>query len=237
LRPADRIATDHPLTGSCTSSSSRPTESPPQQQQHFLFVTNPMQGHINPVRRLAARVLGSTPGARVTFSTAVSGHRRMFPDLTSPDDEAVDAAGVLHVPYSDEHEPKGLVVEWCDQVRVLSHPAVGCFVTHCGWNSTLESVTRGVPMVAVPQWTDQPTVAWLVEARMGAGVRARVDGEGVVERRELQRCVETVMGDGNAAAVIREQAALWKEWAGEAVAFGGTSEMNLCAFASLPSSA
>jgi len=68
---------------------------------HFLFVTSPLQGHINPVRRLAARVMAANPDARVTFSTAVSGHRRMFPSLARPDDEAVDAAGVLHVPFSD----------------------------------------------------------------------------------------------------------------------------------------
>ncbi|WVZ79553.1 hypothetical protein U9M48_027118 [Paspalum notatum var. saurae] len=126
---------------------------------------------------------------------------------------------------------RGLVVEWCDQVRVLSHPAVGCFVTHCGWNSTLESVTRGVPMVAVPQWTDQPTVAWLVEARMGAGVRARVDREGVVERGELQRCVEMVMGDGEAASAILAQSDRWRKLATEAMSPGGTSETNLRAFA------
>ncbi|WVZ79549.1 hypothetical protein U9M48_027114 [Paspalum notatum var. saurae] len=126
---------------------------------------------------------------------------------------------------------RGPVVEWCDQVRVLSHPAVGCFVTHCGWNSTLESVTRGVPMVAVPHWTDQPTVAWLVEARMGAGVRARVDSEGVVERGELQRCVEMVMGDGEAASVILAQSDRWRRLASEAMSPRGTSETNLQAFA------
>ncbi|KAF8687653.1 hypothetical protein HU200_042570 [Digitaria exilis] len=86
---------------------------------------------------------------------------------------------------------------------------------------------------AVPQWTDQPTVAWLVEERMGAGVRARVDGEGVVERGELRRCVEAVMGDGEVAATaVRAQSDRWRELAREAVAPGGTSERNLWAFAS-----
>jgi len=114
---------------------------------------------------------------------------------------------------------QGMVVDWCDQVRVLSHPAVGCFVTHCGWNSTLESVTRGVPMVAVPQWTDQPTVAWLVDACMGA------------YGGEVQRCVEMVMGDGEAAAAIRAQSDRWREVSREAVVRGGTSKRNLRAFA------
>ena len=133
-------------------------------------------------------------------------------------------------PDPDSSSAQGLVVAWCDQVRVLAHPAVGCFVTHCGWNSALESVTRGVPMVAAPQWTDQPTVAWLVEARAGAGVRAGADGEGVVERGELRRCVEEVMGGGGEA--IRARCDRWRELAREAVAPGGTSERNLRAFAS-----
>ncbi|KAM0840586.1 hypothetical protein ACQ4PT_059558 [Festuca glaucescens] len=68
----------------------------------------------------------------------------------------------------------GMVVEWCDQVRVLSHAAVGCFVTHCGWNSVLESVACGVPMVAVPQWSDQRINSWLVEHEWRVGKRAEV---------------------------------------------------------------
>uniref|UniRef100_A0A0A9F8C4 Uncharacterized protein n=1 Tax=Arundo donax TaxID=35708 RepID=A0A0A9F8C4_ARUDO len=75
-------------------------ESPdPVQVQHFLFVTCPLHGHINPVRRLAARVAAANPSARVTFSTAVSGHRLMFPSLASPNEEVAD--GLLHAPYSD----------------------------------------------------------------------------------------------------------------------------------------
>ncbi|BAF19890.1 cyanidin 3-O-rutinoside 5-O-glucosyltransferase [Oryza sativa Japonica Group] len=146
--------------------------------------------------------------------------------LDSAPTPAADAGG-----GGGEGDAQGMVVEWCDQMKVLSHPAVGCFVTHCGWNSALESITRGVPMVAVPQWTDQPTVAWLVEARMGAGVRARLDGEGVVERGELQRCVELAMAGGGDGGV-RARAERWRERAAEAVAAGGSSERNLRAFAS-----
>ncbi|KAF8705804.1 hypothetical protein HU200_031012 [Digitaria exilis] len=124
---------------------------------------------------------------------------------------------------------RGMVVEWCDQVRVLSHPSVACFVTHCGWNSTLESVACGVPVVGVPQWTDQGTNAWLVE-RLGTGVRVTVgdkeDG-GVVDAGELRRCIDFATSE-----MVRAKATLWREKARAAAAEGGSSEKNLRAFVS-----
>lgn len=54
---------------------------------------------------------------------------------------------------------KGLVVAWSPQLEVLANDAVGCFIRHCGWNSTLEALSLGVPMVAIPQWSDQTTNA------------------------------------------------------------------------------
>ncbi|KAL6343273.1 hypothetical protein AAG906_022189 [Vitis piasezkii] len=75
--------------------------------------------------------------------------------------------------FVEETSEKGLVVSWCPQLEVLAHKAVGCFMTHCGWNSTLEALSLGVPMVAMPQWTDQTTNAKFVEDvwELGLGLR------------------------------------------------------------------
>ncbi|CAM0942735.1 unnamed protein product [Alopecurus aequalis] len=129
---------------------------------------------------------------------------------------------------SAEHE-RGMVVEWCDQVRVLSHPAVGCFVTHCGWNSTLESVACGASVVAVPQWSDQDTNARLV-VQWGIGVRATIDADRFLGAEELARCVEFVMGDSEEGAAIRRSSAAWKAKVQEAIVDGGSSAHNLKTF-------
>ncbi|KAF2294621.1 hypothetical protein GH714_013819 [Hevea brasiliensis] len=54
---------------------------------------------------------------------------------------------------------KGKIVQWSPQERVLAHPSVACFMTHCGWNSTMEALSSGMPVVAFPQWGDQVTDA------------------------------------------------------------------------------
>ncbi|CAD6214104.1 unnamed protein product [Miscanthus lutarioriparius] len=117
-----------------------------------------------------------------------------------------------------------MVVPWCPHLDVLAHPAVGCFVTHCGWNSTLEALSYGVPMVAMALWTDQPTNARNVELAWGAGVRARHDaGAGMFLHGEVERCVRAVMDDGEAARK-------WRDMARAAVAPGDSSDRNLDEF-------
>ncbi|KAI9084191.1 hypothetical protein K1719_033862 [Acacia pycnantha] len=124
---------------------------------------------------------------------------------------------------------KGKIVNWCSQVEVLSHRAVGCFVTHCGWNSTIESLVSGIPMVGFPQWTDQVTNAKLIEDMWKTGTRVRVNDEGVAESEEIRRCLDVVL-NGETSVKMRSNAEKWKELAREAVKEGGSSHENLRAF-------
>ncbi|WOK99390.1 indole-3-acetate beta-glucosyltransferase-like [Canna indica] len=122
---------------------------------------------------------------------------------------------------------RGLVVRWCPQLRVLSHPAVGCFLTHCGWNSTLEALSFGVPMVAFGLWSDQPTDAKCVEDVWGVGVRVRTAAEtGLVAREEIERCVRAVM-EGERSEEMRRNSRRLKDSARKALSKGGSSDTNI----------
>ncbi|CAK9133716.1 unnamed protein product [Ilex paraguariensis] len=130
----------------------------------------------------------------------------------------------------EELEQQGMVVPWCSQLEVLSHPSLGCFVTHCGWNSTLESFVTGVPVVAFPHWSDQTTNAKMIEDVWKTGVRVKPNGEGTVEDDKLKQCIEMVMGGGERGEEMRRNAKKWKDLAREAIREGGSSDKNLTAF-------
>ncbi|KAI4317399.1 hypothetical protein L6164_025268 [Bauhinia variegata] len=130
----------------------------------------------------------------------------------------------------EELEEKGKIVKWCSQVEVLSHPSLGCFVTHCGWNSTIESLVSGVPVVAFPQWTDQTTNAKLIEDVWKIGVRVKVNEDGIVVSEEIRRCLDVVMESGEKREELRINAKKWREMAIEAVKEEGSSIKNLRAF-------
>ncbi|CAA7026520.1 unnamed protein product [Microthlaspi erraticum] len=137
--------------------------------------------------------------------------------------EVEKIAGLRH-----ELEEVGMILSWCSQVEVLRHRAVGCFLTHCGWSSTLESLVLGVPVVAFPMWSDQPTNAKLMEDSWKTGVRVRENEEGLVEREEIRRCLEAVMEDK--ADELKENAEKWKRLAVEEGREGGSSDKNIEAF-------
>ncbi|KAM3270677.1 UDP-glycosyltransferase 74G1 [Capsicum chacoense] len=126
---------------------------------------------------------------------------------------------------------KGLVVAWCPQLQVLEHESIGCFLTHCGWNSTLEAISLGVPMVTMPQWTDQPTNAKFVKDVWEMGVRAKKNDKGIVRREVIEECIKQVMEEEK-GKVIWKNAKKWKELARNTMDEGGSSDKNVEEFVS-----
>ncbi|CAH1414310.1 unnamed protein product [Lactuca virosa] len=124
-----------------------------------------------------------------------------------------------------KNQEKGLIVNWCNQLELLAHDSVGCFVTHCGWNSTLEGLSLGVPMIGVPKWADQLTGAKFIKDVWCVGVRVKVDAEfGIVGREELVSCLNEVMNVGEKSLQVKKNAKKWRELAKEAISEGGSSD-------------
>ncbi|KAK7374422.1 hypothetical protein VNO80_07852 [Phaseolus coccineus] len=129
----------------------------------------------------------------------------------------------------EKRSEKGLVVRWCSQVKVLAHEAIGCFVTHCGWNSVLEALSLGVPMLAMPCWSDQYTNAKLIADVWNLGIRAEVDDKNIVRGQVLKHCIMEIMKSERGKKVKRN-AMEFKALAEHAISEEGKSHKNTVEF-------
>ncbi|KAI3919446.1 hypothetical protein MKW98_030157 [Papaver atlanticum] len=133
-----------------------------------------------------------------------------------------------------------LVVPWCDQLRVLCHSSVGGFWTHCGWNSIMESIYAGVPMLTFPIFYDQiPNRKLIVDdLKVGMKVVKEFGAKVLVKRDEVAKIVkkfmnineETEEDVNNEAKEMRRRSSGLKEMCRRALAKGGSSDTNLNAF-------
>jgi len=131
--------------------------------------------------------------------------------------------------FMDRTRNLGLIVPmWAPQMKILSHPSVGGFLSHCGWNSTLESLVNGVPMIAWPLYAEQRMNATLLTEELGVAVRPKVlPTKEVVRREEIEEMVRSVMmlerGKG-----LRERVKELNVGAEKALSKGGSSYNSLC---------
>ena len=129
---------------------------------------------------------------------------------------------------------KGLIIrDWAPQMLILDHEAVGGFVTHCGWNSTLEGVSSGVPMVTWPisaeQFFNEKLVTQILKIGVGVGVRRWVRFVGdSVESKALEKAVRSVM-EGEEAEEMRSRVRKFAQMAKTAVGKRGSSYCELSA--------
>ncbi|MED6221121.1 hypothetical protein PIB30_051302 [Stylosanthes scabra] len=141
--------------------------------------------------------------------------------------------GVEELPpkFLEDTKGMGLVVKWCQQERVLMHPSVGCFVSHCGFNSMIETILAGVPVVGLPFISDHPTDAMLITQVFGNGVRVERGEDGIASAEEFERRIWEVT-DGPNANEIKKRAMKMKELARKASEEGGSADKYIDQFIS-----
>ncbi|KAL0339782.1 UNVERIFIED_CONTAM: Beta-D-glucosyl crocetin beta-1,6-glucosyltransferase [Sesamum radiatum] len=134
----------------------------------------------------------------VRFPKGANGHNGLMLEKTLP-------RGFL-----ERVGDRGKILEgWAPQTKMLGHENIGGFVSHCGWNSVIESMNFGVPIIAVPMQLDQPINARLVE-EIGVGVEVVRDSNKRLSGERLAAVIEQVVME-DCGEVVRQKAAEMRE--------------------------
>ncbi|XP_042495907.1 7-deoxyloganetin glucosyltransferase-like [Macadamia integrifolia] len=161
-----------------------------------------------------------TPQQLVEFAWGLSNSNHTFLWIIRPDLVEGDSA-VLPSEFVSQTKERGMLSSWCPQEKVLNHPAIGGFLTHSGWNSTLESICGGVPMVCWPFFAEQQTNCRYSCTHWGIGTEM----DNNVKRDEVEKLVRELM-EGDKGKEMKTKAMVWKKKAEEATSPDGSSLLN-----------
>ncbi|PHU03763.1 hypothetical protein BC332_29015 [Capsicum chinense] len=134
--------------------------------------------------------------------------------------------------YEKRVSERGLVMrDWAPQLEILAHPSTGGFMSHCGWNSCMESISMGVPIVAWPMHSDQPRNALFIAEGLKIGILMREweRRNEVVSAETIERVVRTLMASPEGEEMKRKATAL-KEAVKLSVMEGGVTQKETQSF-------
>ncbi|PON75275.1 UDP-glucuronosyl/UDP-glucosyltransferase [Trema orientale] len=149
--------------------------------------------------------------------------------------------------FEERVKERGLVFRgWAPQVSILNHPAVGGFLTHCGWNSTLDGVSAGLPMITWPMFAEQfhneNFIVKVLKIGVKVGVKETVENRrrdegnddddqkgspGFVTKEDIRKAIEDLMDEGDEGEERRRRAREVGEMANRTVGEGGSSFLNI----------
>ncbi|KDP31324.1 hypothetical protein JCGZ_11700 [Jatropha curcas] len=120
----------------------------------------------------------------------------------------------------------GKIVKWAPQEKVLAHTSISCFVSHCGWNSTMEGLSMGVPFLCWPYCADQFHNKDTICKNWKVGVGLVPDENGIVTRDEIKGKIEQLVSDKD----IKVNSLKLKKMARKSISEGGSSFKNFLSF-------
>ncbi|KAL6135055.1 hypothetical protein ACLB2K_067283 [Fragaria x ananassa] len=153
----------------------------------------------------------------IEFAWGLANSKLPFLWVIRPDLVAGECA-ILPPEFVAETKERGLIASWCPQEQVLNHPSVGGFLTHSGWNSTMESISAGVPMLCWPLIGDQRINCRYTCYQWDIGMEISND----VKRDEVKKLVEELM-EGEKGKELKNKVMMWKKLAEEASSPQGSS--------------
>ncbi|XVF67231.1 hypothetical protein PTKIN_Ptkin10aG0103700 [Pterospermum kingtungense] len=157
----------------------------------------------------------------IEFAWGLANSQKQFLWILRPDLVAGETAN-LPPEFVSETKGRGMLASWCPQEQVLKHPSIGGFLSHMGWNSTLESLCCGVPMICWPFFAEQQLNCLFACREWGIGMEI----DTYVKRDEVENRVRELMGREKGVEMERK-AMKWKKEAEKATGPGGSSFQNL----------
>ncbi|KAG6660201.1 UDP-glycosyltransferase 83A1-like [Carya illinoinensis] len=125
--------------------------------------------------------------------------------------------------FHDRVGTRGQMVGSVAQQKILSHPSVACFLSHCGWNSTIEGVSNGIPFLCWPYFADQFLNQNYICDVWKVGLGLDRDESGIIRRGEIKTKVEQLLGD----ETLKVRALDLKKLVMASIKEGGASDNNL----------
>ena len=162
-----------------------------------------------------------SPEQLYEFAWGLANSKKHFLWIIRPD--LVNGGSViLSLEFLNETKERGLIASWCEQEKVLNHPSIGGFLTHCGWNSITESLCAGVPIACWPFFADQQINCRYACQEWEIGVEIDTN----VKREEVEKLVNELM-EGEKGKKMRQKCLEWKKIAEEDTRSSGSSFINL----------
>ncbi|XP_022741215.1 UDP-glycosyltransferase 83A1-like [Durio zibethinus] len=138
------------------------------------------------------------------------------PDIT----EGTEPDALYPNGFKERVASRGRMVGWAPQRAVLAHPSIGCFLSHCGWNSTVEGVSNGVPFLCWPYFADQFVNESYICDIWKIGLNFKRDERKIITREEISRKVEQLIKDES----FKARTLKLKELVMNSVSEGGSSD-------------